>query len=118
MRLLWNYLKNYRGTLIATLILATINQVFSLLDPQIFRKLVDNYASRVGQLTGHEFFRGVALLLLASVFVNLMSRIAKNFQDYYVNVINQKLGAKLYSDSVAHSFTRSLILKYLVGEGE
>lgn len=105
MKLLWRYLKNYRRLLIGTLILATINQVFSLLDPQIFRRLIDGYASRIGQLTGQQFFNGVALLLLGSVFVNLVSRIAKNFQDYYVNVINQKLGTKLYADSVSHSFS-------------
>jgi ATP-binding cassette, subfamily B, bacterial len=105
MRLLWKYLKNYKWLLAGTLVLATINQVFSLLDPQIFRQLVDNYASRIDQLTPDQFFRGVVFLLLASVFVNLVSRIAKNFQDYYVNVINQKLGTKLYSDSVAHSFS-------------
>jgi len=105
MRLLWKYLKNYRWLLAGTLILATINQVFSLLDPLIFRQLIDRYASRIGQVAANQFLQGVLLLLLASVLVNLVSRIAKNFQDYYVNVINQKLGTKLYADSVAHSFS-------------
>lgn len=105
MKLLLNYLKNYKGALALTILLATANQLFSLLDPQIFRHLIDDYASRYNQLTRPEFIKGVALLLLASVFVNLVSRVAKNFQDYYVNVINQKLGTKMYSDSVAHSFS-------------
>jgi ATP-binding cassette subfamily B protein len=105
MKLLLNYLKNYKGVLALTILLATTNQLFSLLDPQIFRHLIDDYASRYMHLTRPEFIKGVALLLLASVFVNLVSRIAKNFQDYYVNVINQKLGTKMYSDSVAHSFS-------------
>lgn len=105
MKLLLNYLKNYKGVLALTILLATTNQLFSLLDPQIFRHLIDDYASRYNQLTRPEFVQGVALLLLASIFVNFVSRVAKNFQDYYVNVINQKLGTKMYSDSVAHSFS-------------
>lgn len=88
-----------------TVLLTATNQIFSLLDPQIFKHLIDDYASRYNELTRAEFVQGVALLLLASVFVNLVSRIAKNFQDYYVNVINQKLGTKMYADSVAHSFS-------------
>ena len=32
-----------------------------------------------------------------------MSRVAKNFQDYFVNVVTQRLGAQLYSDGIRHS---------------
>ena len=32
-----------------------------------------------------------------------VSRVAKNFQDYYINVITQRLGAQLYSDGIRHS---------------
>lgn len=114
MRLLWKYLKNYRKILLVALILAAINQIFSLLDPYFFRFVIDKYASRVGQLTAHQFIRGVGILLLASVGAALISRIAKNFQDYYVNVITQRLGAKMYADSVSHSFS----LPYAVFEDQ
>ena len=59
--------------------LATINQTFSLLDPQIFRLIIDNYASRVTTLTSSEFLSGVALLLLAAMGVAFISRVAKKF---------------------------------------
>ncbi|MBU1202739.1 ABC transporter ATP-binding protein/permease [Patescibacteria group bacterium] len=104
MKLLFRYIKDYKKMLTGVLILAAINQIFSLLDPQIFRLLIDNYASKVDQLTKQEFFRGSGLLLLAFVGVALVSRIAKNFQDYYVNVITHRLGTKLYARSVEHSF--------------
>ena len=107
MKLLWHYLKQYKKILFGALVLAAINQVFSLLDPQIFRIIVDNYASRFNVLSRSEFLHGVILLLLASVGVAMVSRIAKNFQDYFVNVITQRLGTKLYSHSVAHSFSLS-----------
>lgn len=105
MKLLINYLKNYKWLLLFTIFLATTNQLFSLADPQIFRHIIDNYATKFNELSRVQFIKGVALLLLASVFVNFVSRVAKNFQDYYVNVINQKLGTKMYADSVSHSFS-------------
>jgi ATP-binding cassette, subfamily B, bacterial len=107
MKLLWQYLKQYKKILFGALALAMVNQVFSLLDPQIFRIIVDKYASRFGILSRSEFLHGIILLLLASVGVAMVSRIAKNFQDYFVNVITQRLGAKLYAHSVAHSFSLS-----------
>ncbi len=114
MKLLWYYLKNYKRLLIGALVLATINQVFSLLDPQIFRRIVDNYATQVSHLSRQEFLSGVALLLLATIGVAFVSRVAKNFQDYYVNVIMQRLGTAMYSDSVQHSFS----LPYAVFEDQ
>lgn len=105
MKLLWNYLKNYKKLLAAALVLTTINQVFSLLDPQIFRIIIDNYATRFAELSSKEYFQGVALLLLGTMAVAFISRVAKSFQDYYTNVITQRLGAKLYNDSITHSFS-------------
>jgi ATP-binding cassette, subfamily B, bacterial len=103
MRLLWTYLARYRGLLALALLLATINQVFSLLDPLIFRHVIDEYATRDREYTTGQFFRGVSLLLLAAVGVAFVSRVAKNFQDYCINVITQRLGAQLYADGVRHS---------------
>lgn len=103
MKLLFNYLKGYWKLVLLALLLAAINQVFSLLDPWIFRIVIDRYATKFSQYTTGEFFRGVGLLLLAAVGVAFVSRVAKNFQDYYVNVITQKLGAEIYSDGIKHS---------------
>jgi ATP-binding cassette, subfamily B, bacterial len=105
MRLLWNYVKRHKKILVGALILATVNQVFSLLDVQFFRFLIDSYATKINELTSNEFFRGVGLLLLASMGAAFVSRVAKNFQDYYVNVIVQRVGTEMYSDSVKHSFS-------------
>jgi ATP-binding cassette subfamily B protein len=114
MRLLWSYLKKYRKILFGTLILATINQVFSLLDPQIFRLIVDNYVNRAHELSRSDFLHGIVLLLLGTVGVALVSRIAKNFQDYYLNSIVQRVGTQMYAHSVAHSFS----LPYAVFEDQ
>jgi ATP-binding cassette subfamily B protein len=114
MKLLYNYLKQYRGLVIFTLVLATINQVFSLLDPWIFRIVIDKYATKTDSYTISEFMRGAGLLLLAAMGVAFVSRVAKNFQDYYLNVITQRLGAQIYSDGLKHS----LQLPYQVFEDQ
>jgi ATP-binding cassette, subfamily B, bacterial len=103
MKLLYGYLRNYRGLIALALTLAAINQVFSLLDPLIFRHVIDEYATRFREYSTGEFFRGVSVLLGAAVGVAFVSRVAKNFQDYYINVITQRLGAQLYSDGIRHS---------------
>ena len=114
MRLLYSYLLRHKRLAVSALILATINQVFSLLDPQVFRLIVDRYAVKADTMPRDVFVRGVVLLLLAYVGVALVSRIAKNFQDYFVNVISQRTGAALYEKSVSHSFS----LPYAVFEDQ
>src|SRR5436305_394918 len=103
MRLLYTYLRRYWTLVVLALVLAAINQIFSLLDPLIFRHVIDRYATRYQEYTTGQFTRGVSLLLAAAVGVACVSRLAKNFQDYFVNVVTQRLGADLYSDGVRHS---------------
>ncbi len=103
MKLLYSYLKNFYPLIFLALLLAAINQTFSMMDPYILGKIIDNYALKFSSFTTNEFFKGVGLLLLASMGVAMVSRIAKNFQDYCVNVIVQRLGAKMYTDGIKHS---------------
>jgi len=107
MQFLWKYLKKHKRLLFITLGLAVINQVFSLLDPQIFRLIVDNYATKFSTMPLNVFVQGIVLLILASITVAMISRIAKNFQDYNVNVITQKIGTEMYSKAVQHTFSLS-----------
>ena len=103
MKILLKYLKQYWKLLALALLLAAINQIFSLLDPYIFRLVLDNYVTKFEQYTKSEFIHGAGLLLLASMGVAFVSRVAKNCQDYYTNTITQRLGAKMYTDGLAHS---------------
>jgi ATP-binding cassette subfamily B protein len=103
MKLLYSYLRQYWKLVFLALFLAAVNQIFSLLDPYIFQHVIDNYALKFNQYSTAAFFKGIGLLLLAAVGVAFISRVAKNFQDYFVNVITQKLGAQIYTDGVKHS---------------
>jgi len=119
-KLLYSYLRSYWPLLILALVLAAVNQIFSLLDPYFFRKLVDQFATKYPDVAalravpfGPFFWQAVPLLSLM-LGVAMVSRIAKNFQDYYVNVITQRLGARMYSDGLRHS----LELPYQVFEDQ
>ncbi len=114
MNILLSYVKKYWKLCILVLFLAAINQIFSLLDPYIFQHVIDNYAMKFSQYTLGEFFKGVSYLLFLAVGVAFVSRVAKNFQDYYLNNITQRFSAEMYADGVKHS----LALPYQVFEDQ
>lgn len=114
MKILLRYLKPHRWLVVLTLLLAAINTGFSLMDPIIFGKLVrlagqfkDNpatYGSTENFFWSFSTkYPGVVFLLLASIGVAMVSRIAKNFQDYFLNVIVQKFGARVFTDGLKHA---------------
>lgn len=114
MKILLYYLKKYKWLVLLTFLLAIINQCFSLLDPYIFGKIFDNYAThphtKIDAVTKqaiprsqHEFLLGVLLLIGAAISVAMISRIAKAFQDYFMNVVIQRFGADVYTDGLKHA---------------
>src|SRR5689334_16768197 len=114
MKLLLAYARRYWRLIALALFLAAVNQVFSLLDPLIFRHIIDEYVTRFKEYSSSDFFRGVGVLLLAAMGAAFVSRVAKNFQDYYINVVTQRLGAQIYADGLKHS----LELPYQVFEDQ
>ena len=117
MKTLFNYLKPFRGLVALVLFLSAINIGFSLLDPILLGNLVDLATKHQGtsnppsqHFSWHRFFYsftwkepGVLFILTASITVAMISRIAKAFQDYFLNLITQKFGAKIFTDGLKHS---------------
>src|SRR5215207_3888586 len=125
MKILLHYLRPHRALVILVLILAAINIGFSLVDPIIFGKLITLATEHQKVATPPGYFDwdtflftktevltksgkmttvyGVIWLLLASISVAMVSRIAKNFQDYFLNVIVQKFGARVFTDGLKHA---------------
>lgn len=104
MKLLLQYLSRYKPLVALALLLAAINQVFSLLDPYIFGKyIIDPFAKQPDKWTQEEFIKGITWGLLLLVGTAMVSRIAKAFQDYTVNVVIQKFGARIYTDGLRHA---------------
>ncbi|MEY3348511.1 MAG: ABC transporter ATP-binding protein [Bacteroidota bacterium] len=109
MKLLATYLKPYKWLIALTLLLATINTVFSLIDPIIFGRIIKlSQEINTNQEDGHPmtwdlFFSTTLSLLLMSMGTAMVSRIAKNFQDYFANVVIQKFGARIFTDGLQHA---------------
>ena len=124
MKTLFRYLKPHKWLVALVLFLAAINIGFSLFDPIIFGKLINlaNYHVSDTKLTWNEFvyinesritirdghavdimLYGVMWLLLASITVAMISRIAKAFQDYFLNLVTQKFGARVFTDGLQHA---------------
>ena len=104
MKILYRYLLPYKWLVMLALLLAAINTTFSLLDPIIFGKLVNLAFDYKNHPKLYPVFKTFAVpvlwLLLLSIGVAMVSRIAKNFQDYFTNVIVQKFGAQIFTDGL------------------
>ena len=111
MKILLHYLKPHKWLVILVLFLAAINIGFSLVDPILFGKLINlANAHVVNKFDPDRFFNsfswnapGVWFIVLCSISVAMISRIAKNFQDYFLNVVIQKFGAKVFTDGLQHA---------------
>jgi len=133
MKILLKYLKPYKWLVILVLFLAAINIGFSLFDPIIFGKLIHlaTYHEKVEAFSWNDFLfvnkniidvsiqtdpngvitkveklkpiYGIVWLLLASISVAMISRIAKAFQDYFLNLITQKFGATVFTQGLQHA---------------
>ncbi len=97
--------------IVLAILLAAVNQSFSLINPIISGKILDRFVNHphstdpaglhIRDMT--QFLQQASMLLLAIMGVAMVSRIAKNFQDYVVNVVIQKYGARLYTDGLKHA---------------
>ncbi len=122
MKILFKYLQPYKWLVILTLGLAGINIGFSLIDPILLGKMVnlanEQQSVSSGKFNWSVFFWnyewitkkgtpylhiGVFYILVFSISVAMVSRIAKNFQDYFLNVVIQKFGARVFTDGLQHA---------------
>ncbi|HEX4957466.1 MAG TPA: ABC transporter ATP-binding protein [Lacibacter sp.] len=120
MKILFKYLAPHKWLVILTIVLAAVNMGFSLIDPILFGKLVNlandfkngviisdqhfwwQYKTIIRD--GKEYLEiGVWWIVIFSITVAMISRIAKNFQDYFLNVVIQKFGAKVFTDGLRHA---------------
>ncbi len=128
MKILLHYIKPYRWLVALALGLAAVNQVFSLFAPMITGNMLQIFALKPhlfadgtprneyqfffgkGEFTGlfkyffgKVVFHGLFFYLMLMIGTAMVSRIAKAFQDYFVNVIIQKFGATIFTDGLKHS---------------
>ena len=101
MKILYTNIKQYKLYLLLAIGLATINICFSLSDSIITGKAINNVAIKINTFnTFSDFSKAIIPWLLLSVGAAMVSRIAKNFQDYFTNIIIQRVGAQMYTDGI------------------
>lgn len=110
MKIFFHYLKQHKPLLLLALVLASINQCFSLCDSIITGKLINKFSAPLDSDTSlhfwktgasyAEFTKNILFWLGLSIGAAMLSRIAKNFQDYFTNIVIQRTGAQMYSDGI------------------
>lgn len=105
MKLLFAYVKKHKLLLFLALLMATINICFSLSDSIITGKLMQDCGVGIGKYKGNElgFIKAVSFWLGLSLVAAMISRITKNFQDYFTNIVIQRTGAEMYTDGIKKS---------------
>ena len=111
MKILIQYLKPHKWLVFLVMMLAAINIGFSLVDPILFGKLINLANAHIlHKFSPDRFFNsfswkapGVWFIVTLSISVAMISRFAKNFQDYFLNVVIQKFGAKVFTDGLQHA---------------
>ncbi len=107
MKILWTYLKPHRGLIILSLSLAGLAQLLTLIDPIIFGKIIDDYATNPGDKTEKELVSGVTFWLLVAVGIALAARLCKTLQDYVMRLVVQKFGMQIFNDGLKQTLRLS-----------
>lgn len=101
MKALFDQVKLYKPYLFLALFLSAINICFSLCDSIITGKAINNVAIKINDFNSFKDFTAAIIpWLLFSIGAAMVSRIAKNFQDYYTNIIIQRVGANMYTNGI------------------
>ncbi len=107
MRILWKYLKPQQWLIIVSLSLAGISQLLSLVDPLIFGKIIDDYATHPGSRTEEDLVKGVLFWLALAIGVALLARGTKSFQEYFTRLTVYKFGLQIFNEGLKQTLRLS-----------
>lgn len=107
MQILWRYLQPHRGLIFLSLVLAGCAQLLSLVDPLIFGKIIDEYATVPGNRTEDELVKGALLWLGIALLVALLARVAKAFQEYTTRLAVARFGMQIFNDGLRQTLRLS-----------
>ncbi len=106
LRFLWQFVRPDKRTVIVILILLVINNGFSLVEPYLFKVVIDKYLTHIGDVnrfpTPNSFVHGLIQLLLIWIGVAFISRVAKNFQDFFTTMVSDRSGIRVFTHGFRH----------------
>ena len=100
MKILWLYLKPHKALVILALLLATVAQLLSLIDPIIFGKIIDDYATNPISANKAEGVKGVLFWLGVAIGIAILARIARAFQEYTTRLVVARFGMQIFNDGL------------------
>lgn len=107
MKTLWKYLRPHRSLIFLALLLAGIAQLLSLVDPLIFGKIVDDYASNPKGLAEKELVHEVLYWLGIAALIAIVSRLFKAVQEYITRKIVARFGMHIFNDGLKQTLRLS-----------
>ena len=107
MRILWLYLKPHQKVVFFSLLLAGVAQLLNLIDPIIFGKIIDDYATNPDHLPRNELVKGVLTWLGIAIAVATAARISKAFQEYTTRLAVARFGMQIFNDGLRQTLRLS-----------
>src|SRR6201996_1965287 len=107
MGILWKYLRPHRQLIFLSLILAAGAQLLNLLDPVIFGKIIDRYATNKYHLSEGALINSVVYWLLVALGIALLARLFKALQDYTTRKVVAQFGMHIFNDGLKQTLRLS-----------
>jgi ATP-binding cassette subfamily B protein len=107
MKIIWKYLKPHRTLIFLSLVLAAAAQLLNLVDPIIFGKIIDQYASGKSTLNENQMLQGVLYWLSLAVGIAILSRLCKAAQDYIMRKAVARFGMQIFNDGLKQTLRLS-----------
>ncbi len=102
------YLNGSGKLLGAMVVLALLDQGASLYAVYLWKEIIDDYLLRVNELPRERFVLGISLLILGWIGLAMVSRIAKNIQEFRAKVVADRTSLNFFERAYAHVISLSL----------
>ena len=107
MKILWRYLRPHRSLVLVSLLLAAAAQLLSLVDPVIFGKIIDNYATNKNNLPQDKLVQGILYWLLIALGIAVLSKLCKSVQEYVTRKVVARFGMQIFNDGLKQTLRLS-----------
>jgi ATP-binding cassette subfamily B protein len=90
-----------------SLLLAAMAQLLNLIDPVIFGKIIDRYATNKYHLQERDLVRGILYWLLLALGIAVLARLSKAAQEYYTRKAVARFGMNIFNDGLKQTLRLS-----------
>ena len=107
MSILWKYLSPHKNLIFLSLLLAAAAQLLTLVDPVIFGKIIDEYATNKNNLPENELVQGITKWLALAFGIAILARLSKAAQDYITRKAVAGFGMNIFNDGLKQTLRLS-----------